>query len=82
MLALLNHSVALTIALAYLLALLFGPFLAAWFLLRIARDLRRIADALYPRERGADVAFTLANPAQHPLVRDTVGRVSNSMFAR
>lgn len=82
MLPLFNYTLALTIALAYLLALLLGPFLAAWFLLRIARDLRRVADASQRIAEIHSVVWPDAPRAAAEVARIDAARVSNSMFGR
>jgi hypothetical protein len=51
MLALLNSTVAMAIALCLLVLGLAAPFLALWLVVRIARDIRRIADALETTNR-------------------------------
>lgn len=82
MLPLLNHSVALGIALAYILLFLCGPFLLAWYAWRIARDLRRIADAAQHTANRFDMLTHGAMTLQPEQTRQYIARVVNSMFGR
>lgn len=73
---------ASVLALAWLAIGLTFPILAVWFGVRVARDLRRIADAQGFLSRDA------ARQAEKRLRLETIAdreadrRVSNSMFAR
>ena len=82
MLALLRLDAVYMLALAWLLIGLTFPFLAFWFLYRVARDLRRIADAVefqtqYPSTAHAAHAVSLEEHRE-----ELARRVANSAFGR
>lgn len=82
MLKLLEMDVAAWLAVVWLFAGLFLPVIAFWFLYRVARDLRRIADALEVKQPAKPNA-----PDAHLLVLDERGKmyegsIANSAFGR
>lgn len=82
MLPLLNQAVAMTLALCYLLLLLFGAPVAAWLLWRACKDLHRIADALDAGRARELEEYRGQGQRAIDYKPDTERRVANSAFAR
>lgn len=82
MLPALNLTLAMILALAFLLLCIAGPFLLLWIGLSVRRDLKRIADA---QEHVARYARSmLADADLRERIADAQDRrtVANSMFGR
>lgn len=82
MLTAFNALAASILALLWLCIALTFPILVVWFGVRVARDLRRIADALANQERDDGMPWQLREYFEQ--VPDSVLKpsVSNSMFGR
>lgn len=82
MLPLLNHAVAMTLALALILAVLVSPLLVGWILFSITRDFRRIANAL-EKLSPRDIPSTPSEQVHPALQADqTPRRIAHSAFGR
>jgi hypothetical protein len=79
---LLKSDVAVVLALAWLLMGLFLPVIAFWFLYRVARDLRRIADAQEFRYKYPATAKGLEETRERKHYEEAERRVANSAFGR
>lgn len=82
MLALLNTTIGMVIALALLLLVIAAPFLALWAALSVCRSLARIAEALEGARVGNyDPAQSrTGDPFDSPVVRERM--IVNSLFGR
>lgn len=82
MLQLLNSTVAMTLALCYLVLLLFGPILAAVWLWRMGRDVHRIADAIDFNTGRATLPPISESQPQEPQPQTSKRRIAFSAFGR
>jgi hypothetical protein len=82
MLPLFNLSLATLLALGWLLIGMTLPFLALWFCIRIARDLRRIANALDFAGRDARPSNPRPRADLTPQEEKNVRSIANSAFGR